>query len=245
MAGIAFGVYGYYRGALRLGLSLAPLLIAGALLWIFGAAVYRIDALRNAGLVWPGLILMLVGLAGGYAVWFIGRRKLPKEVHRNDRVCGSVLGVIISLVVVWLGCVYFVVLSASSGGGGNGGSTLWLARALTTVGAGSDTMMDMVEIASADENVRRQAVADLGLDSLVDLPEMQAVIDDGATQEDLQKAAQGSMTALWRLQKNPHILKLVETEEIIEVVDRHSLEGLAEVVRNAKQNDAGDGEHGG
>ena len=65
LVAVAFGGHGYWLGAKRFGLVLLPLLIASILLWLLGPWFYRIDALRNAGLVWPGLILSLTGLIGG------------------------------------------------------------------------------------------------------------------------------------------------------------------------------------
>lgn len=240
------GTYGYSRGALRLGLALAPLLFGSVLVWLLGPMFYRFDALRNLGLVWPGLILCLTGAGGGYIVQFSCRKKLPKKLRRADRVGGVVVGLFVCLIVVWLGCVYSVVLSASNQPGGNSGSAGRLADALNTAvvrwipgpGAGSDAMMNMMEIATADEHVRRKVIEDFRLNRLLDLPQMQAVLNDAKTQSDVQAAAKGSIMAVWRLQKDPHILELLASDEIAEALSARSLEDIAGALREAGQTSA-------
>ena len=58
----AMGAFGYYRGATRLCLTLFPMLFTSLLLWLLGPMCYRIDSLRNAGLFWPGMILIVIGV---------------------------------------------------------------------------------------------------------------------------------------------------------------------------------------
>ncbi len=242
------GAYGYWRGAARVGLALSPPLIASFLIWLLGPTFYRIDGLRNAGLVWPGLILLLTGVGSGYALQFYCRKKLPKKPCRADRIGGLAVGLFVSLIVVWLGCVYFVVWSASNRPHRTTGSAGWLAGALNTavvrwvpgLGSGSDAMMSMAEFATAEEPVRRQAIENLGLNHLADLPQLQAVFRDEETQADVQAAAKGSIASLWRLQKNPLILRLLEAEEITEVLTTHSLDDITKAVREARENLASD-----
>jgi len=238
------GAYGYYRGAARFGLALLPLLLAAALIWLLGPLIYGIDGLRNAGLIWPGLVLFVCGVSGGYTLQFYCRKRLPKKCHRYDRIGGVAVGLLVSMVLVWIGCVYYVVWSSSNRPDRSTGSAGWLANALNTgvvrwvpgVGSGSDAMMRMVEIATAEEAVRRQAIEDLGLSGLADLPEMQVVLNDEQTQADVQAAAKGNIAAIWRLQKNPHLLRLLETDEVRQVLTARSLKDIAAAVRKARKN---------
>ena len=238
---VGLGAYGWWRGGLRVGLGLAPLLFASILFWLFGPLFYRIDALRHAGLIWPALIVTLPGIVAGYGLRFLVRKKLPKKPVQSDRVAGAAVGVVLALAVVWLGCVGWVMLSVARGGGYPSGSAAWLARALNTaivqwipvVGTGSDAMMDMVEIASADEETRRHVLAQMELDDLRELPEMQTVLNDAATYEDVQQAGKGNLAALYRLQKNPLMQCLLETEEMARLLDRDTLAEIAEAVRAA------------
>ena len=235
------GVYGWWRGGRRIGLSLAPLVFASLLFWLFGPLFYRIDALRHAGLIWPMLIVTLPGFIGGYVLYFLTRKKLPKRPVRWDRNVGVAAGVLLALALVWLGCVGWVMLSVSRGQGYPSGSAAWLARALNTVvvqwipvvGAGSDAMMDMVEIAAADEETRRRVLAEMDLEDLRDLPEMQAVLNDTATYEDVQQAGKGNLAALYRMQRNPLMQQLLETEEMARLLDRDTLAEMAEAIRAA------------
>lgn len=243
-----FGLYGYWRGAARFGLALLPLLCASLLLWLLGPAFYRIDALRNAGLIWPGLLLAFVGVMGGYVVRALVRMKLPKKPRRADRVGGSVIGLVIAVIVVWLGCVYVTALSARDEDAPTDSSAAQLARTLNNaairwipgIGAGSDAMTNLMDIATAGEQARRRAVEQLGLDHLLELPEMQAVLDDAMTKAEIDKAAAGSVTALLRLQKDPRVLRLLETKDVTEVLNGQSLKEIAETVRRFKDQGVND-----
>ena len=244
IAAAALGVYGYFRGAVRLLLALLPLALASFLLWLLGPLFYRIDMLRSAGLIWPAFTLVFTGLAAGYVLQFGVRKKLPSKIHRADRIVGSVTDVLFALLVVWLGCVYVAVWSASRQGATSRGSAEKLARVLDAavlqwipaVGSGSTAMMELLEISTADEQVRRRALQELEFDRLLDLPQMRAVQHDAKTRKDIEAAAKGSILALWRLQKNPRILKLVENDEVRGALDSHSLDEIAEAVRELKQN---------
>jgi len=241
-----FGVYGYWRGASRFGLALVPLVLASLLLWLLGPSFYRIDALRNAGLIWPGFLLACAGVIGGYVLRAFLRTKLPKKPVRADRIGGSLIGVVIAVIVVWLGCVYVTALSAKDGIASADGSAAQLARTLNNtairwipgIGSGSDAMTNLMDIATAGEDARRHAVESLGLDRLAELPEMQAVLEDAMTKADVDKAAGGSITALLRLQKDPRVLRLIESKDVSAILNRQSLEEIAETVRRFKNEEA-------
>ncbi len=243
-----FGLYGYWRGASRFGLVLLPLLCASLLLWLLGPVFYRIDALRNAGLIWPGLLLAFVGASSGYVLRALLRMKLPKKPRRADRIGGSLIGIVIAVIVVWLGCVYVTALSARNEHGPTDSSAAQLARTLNNaairwipgIGAGSDAMTNLMDIATAGEQARRRAVKELGLDRLAELPEVQAVLEDAMTKAEIDKAAAGSVTAMLRLQKDPRVLRLLETKDVTEVLNRQSLKEIAETVRRFKDEGAGD-----
>jgi hypothetical protein len=238
-----FGLYGYWRGASRFGLALVPLLLASLLLWLLGPSVYRIDALRNAGLIWPGLLLTFVGIIGGYVLRAFLRMKLPKKPVRADRLGGSLIGIVIAVIVVWLGCVSVTALSAKDGDAQTDSSAAQLARTLNNtairwipgIGSGSEAMTNLMDIATASVDARRHAIESLGLDQLADLPEMQAVMENTVTKADVDEAAGGSVTALLRLQKDPRVLKLLESKDVSEILNRHSLEEIAETVRQFKK----------
>ena len=239
----ALGAYGCYRGALRFLLALLPLIVASVLLWLLGPLLYRIDMLRNAGLMWPPALLVILGVVGGYVLRFIGRKKLPKRLHLADRIGGCALGCLLSLIVVWLGCVYVTVWSSSQDSERDSGSTARLARALDSavlrwipvVGSGSRSMTGLMEISTADEEVRRRALKDLDFDRLLDDPQVRAVLDDPETMQDIEAAGKGSIPALWRLQKSPKILQLVESERAREAINNRSLEAIVEAVRRSRQ----------
>lgn len=238
----ALGTYGYFRGAIRFFLAVLPLILASLLLWLLGPLFYRFEALRNAGLAWPGLMLLVFGSVAGYAVRFVAKRKLPRKIHRADRIGGSIIGVLVSVVVVWLGCVYATMWSAARQDGGGGGSAARLAHTIDSValqwipvvGSGSTTMMGLLEISTADEEVRRQALHELGFDRLFDVAQIRSVMEDAETRKDVEAAARGNVAALWRLQRNPKVLQLVDSEEVREAVDKLSLDEIVEAVRRSK-----------
>ena len=109
----AVGTYGYYRGAIRFLLALLPLVLASLLLWLFGPLLYRIDVLRSVGLVWPAFTLIVIAAIAGYALQRVIRKKLASKIRRADRIGGAVTGVLLSLIIVWTGCVYVTALSAT------------------------------------------------------------------------------------------------------------------------------------
>jgi len=242
----ALGVYGYSRGALRLLLVLLPLILASFLLWLLGPLLYRIDVLRNVGLVWPAFTLVLFGVVGGYALRRVAAKKLPDSIHRTDRIGGVVIGVLLSLVVVWIGCVWVAAWSASRQSEKTDGSAVRLARVLDAtflgwipvVGSGSAAMMGLMEISVADEEVRQRALEELDFRRLFDVPVVRAVVEDPRIRKEIEAAARGSIPALWRLQKDPKILGLFESNEVLEALDGHSLDEIVGAVRKSKASSA-------
>ena len=238
---VGFAGLGFWRGGMRLGLALLPLLLASILFWLLGGLFYRLDFLVNLGLMWPGTILFTLGLLAGYTLRFYVDRKLPKERNTADRIVGSVVGVLIALVISWLGLVYFNVKAASDDRPVSA-TNVGMARALNGavvrwipgIGAGADSLTNAMDIAMADEEVRRRAVEDLDLANLRDVPEVTALLEDDATAADIDAAAQGSITALFRLQKNPLVIALFDSEQIQEVLKRLSLDDISEAVRKVE-----------
>lgn len=103
-------------------------------------------------------------------------------------------------------------------------------------------MMDMTELATTNKSVRRQAIKSLGLDKLVDIPQIRAVVEDKQTQADIQAASKGDIYAIWRLQQNPLVMELFETEEITDMISGISFDDISMAVREAKKIDAGNSE---
>ncbi len=231
---------GWWKGGARIGLALAPLMTCSIFLWLGGGIAYQIDFMRNHGLVWPALYLIIPGLIGGYALRFWLKKKLPDEPTRHDRIAGSVIGFFMGIVITWLGLVYYSVWTftpdtqVSSFNMGvarvlNNGVVRWIPG----VGAGADNMMGLVDIATAPEDVQRKVVDDLDLMGLADLPEMQAIVDDPELREQIESLQSGNILALWQLQKNQRILDLYESEAIREVLERVSLTDLSQAVQDA------------
>ncbi len=242
IAVVGLGAVGWWRGFLRVGTALLPLLCASLLLWLFGGLLYRVDALRGMGLLWPGTILLFLGLAAGYTARYFLKRRFETEIALWDRISGSVLGVLLGLMVTWLGLVYFNVRAASqhkpmsetSAGMAralNDGFVRWIPG----IGAGSMAMTSMMEIASADEEVRQRAVELLDIDDLADSPAIGRMMDDPATSADIEAASRGSVGALYRLQKNPLVLGLADDEEFMTAVRRLTLDEMVRAVRQAEE----------
>ncbi len=240
--GVACGAYGYFRGGMRLGVSLLPPIVVAAAFWLFGATCFGMASVRNYGLVWPALLILVPSLTAGLGIRYLIQRRLPKRVHMVDRAAGALAGLVGSLLLAWLGCVQFAILAAARDPGREDGPAILFARAVNgafiqripIVGSGGRTMMNLLEIATAEESVRRAAVVELGLDRLRELPEMQAILSDTATQADIEAAAKGNLSALWRLQRNAQILRLFDNEEMAAAVSRRTLDELADGVRRAK-----------
>jgi len=239
---------GWWKGGARIGLALAPLLICSIFLWIAGSIAYEIDMMRNLGLVWPAVFLIVPGLVGGYLLRFWLKKKLPDEPGGRDRIIGAATGFFMGIVITWLGLVYQVVWVTSHDGQASS-FNMGMARTLNDgvvrwipgIGAGSGAIMDLVDVATAAEDVQRQAVKDLGLGKLSDTPEMQAIVNDPAIREQIESIRRGNVAALWRLQKDERVLALFKSAEIREILDRVSLDDISRAVKKAAADDAGAG----
>lgn len=237
LAAGALGAYGYWRGGMRIGLSLAPLISMAVLFWLFGGIAFRMGLSSDAGIIWPPLVLLLIGLGIGYTAMFFGRRKLPKEKHKADRIAGTVVGVLLSFIIVWVGCLYVTLQGGPRGSSAAMADFLntWFVQWVPAVGSASDTLSDFSVFATASDPVRERAVENLELEHLQDIPEVQALVNDPETMEDFEAAAAGDWGALFRLQKNPLVLDLMEADEIREVLERISHDDLADAIRQAEE----------
>jgi hypothetical protein len=235
---------GWWRGGARLGLSLAPLLVCSVFLWLGGGIAYQVDMMRNLGLIWPALFLIIPGLIAGYALRYWLKKKLPVEPGQTDRIIGGAVGLLIGLVLTWLGLVYQTVWYAAheqQSSGFNQGVARVLnngvVRWIPGVGAGSNMVMDMMDIATAPREAQEKAVKELGLDKLRDVPELQAIADDPDLQAEIESIQRGNIAALWRLQKDERILALMEQKDFRDALERLSLDDIAEAVKRAEQED--------
>ncbi len=242
LAIVAMGALGWWRGGVRMGLGLLPLLLASLLVWLLGGVVYGWSVRSHAGLLWPGLILLAIGLVVGYTVQFAVRRALKdKPVPTWDHIAGSVVGAIMAVVLVWVGSVYFAIKAASEHRAA--GSSEDVARMLNAgvvqwipgLGAGSSALMSLKDIATASDAARERVAKDMGLDKLSETPAMQAVLRDEQTVGDVEALGGGDITALLRLQSNPLVIALFDSPDIKEILSRVSLTQIAEAVRHETQ----------
>lgn len=245
LALMCFGGIGWWRGGIRTGLGILPLLLASVLLWLLAGPVYGWTVRSHMQLLWPGLFIILLGLSLGYVVAMVVRRKLKdRPVSTGDRIAGATIGLFIGIVLTWVGSLYFAVKAAAehrqAGSSGEVANLLnaSVVRWIPGVGAGSDALMDLREIAAADEESRRVAVENLKLDKLPEVPAVRAVIEDEQTIADIQSLGEGELTAILRLQKNELIIELFDSPEVREVLDRVSLKALAAAVREAQEKGA-------
>ena len=236
------GTYGYWRGGARVGLALAPILLASILFWLLGGLVYRLDFLYSAGFVWPGLVLLMLGLGSGYFLQHFARKKLPKEPPMPDRIAGAAAGALLAVVAVWLGSFFVAVLSMQQHPGQHSDSAdaarllnKGVVRWIPGIGAASSDLTSVMDIAAANQEVRDRAAEKLQIDHLWDSPAMSALANDPATMEDMEAAARMNLGAIWRLQKNPLVIELVESPEMQDILDRVSLEDIAAAVREAER----------
>jgi len=236
------GAWGYWRGGLRIAFGLAPLIFASALMWVFGGLLYRSDFITSAGLAWPLILPLVIGIAGGYVLQFFVRKKLPREPHRADRVAGAAVCVLISIVMVWIGSLYLALRGASQDGtiaSSATGPARFLNKAVVrwipAVGSGSDSLMSVVEIASADEDVRQRAAESLKIDHLLNSETFLLMTNDAATLDDLTAASSGNLLALWRLQKNALVHEFYKSAEVQDAIKRLSLADIANAVREAQE----------
>ncbi len=235
------GAWGYWRGGLRVLVRMAPLLMASVLCWLFSGWLYRSEFITSSGLAWPFILPTVIGVAGGYVLQFFVRKKLPKNPHRVDRIAGATICTLMAVVMVWLGSLFFALRGSAAAGMLTADDTgparmlnSAIVRWIPAVGTGSDSLMSVVEIASADETVRQKAVDNLKIDHLLGSETFLKMKDDAATYDDLVAASNGSLLALWRLQKNPLVYDFYKSSEMQDVLARLTLADIAQAVRDAK-----------
>jgi len=237
-----FTALGWWQGGLRLLLWLTPLLLASFLIWVFAGILYRIDFLVGFGLVWPAAIPLVLGFAGGGFIRHYGKKKLPEKTHQYDRIGGAVFGVFVAVVVTWLGTVFFW-MNAISNQNQASQATMDLARSLNGgvvrwipgIGAGSQSMTEMIQIASASDEARQRAVEKLGIVDLMEHPDIRKVVDDPEIQATIESIGNLNIAALWRLQSDDRIIALFETPEIQDVVKRISLSDINDAIDESEK----------
>lgn len=238
------GAWGYWRGGSRVVFRLLPLLLASALVWAFTGLLFRIEFITSAGLAWPLVLPMVIGLAGGYVAQFFLRKQLPKEPKKYDRIAGATACVLMSVVMVWLLSLLIGLRHGSANGtltAADTGAARTLNNAIVRwipgVGHSSDSLMSVVDIASADADARHRAAEALNIDHLRGSETFIKMIDDAATHDDIEAASRGNLLALWRLQKNPLVYEFYASEEIQDALKRLTLEDIARAVQEAKNSE--------
>ncbi len=251
----AFGYLGYRLGGIRLALGLLPLVLAGFAVQWLGPLFFRLDLHRSLGLLGAIGAAIVIGLVLGEALRFLIKKKLlsrDKERHQADRIAGVVLGAVIALCTAWTGITLHRTLiarqqqttgsfAAERSGLDRLGSALGTGVAHLLPGAGTyarDVNL-LVELAGAPPAAREQAVRDLDLDKLRDLPELKAIQADARTIRDVEAAQQGNFVAVLRLQQNRLIIDLIETEEMQRALKHVTLQRLLERVRHHAQGHEG------
>lgn len=236
------GTYGWWRGGRRLGLALGPLLIASILLWLFSPVMLKIPFFRNMGLMWPFFWPLIIGLAIGYGLQLHLRKRLPDEPTQGDRVGGVALGGFVGVVATWLGTVLLTVMAAQNPGADPGiaadvarGLNSGVVRWVPGIGAGSQATMALIEVATANDDVRNEAIDILGIRGLVDNDTLQRLANDPDTHADLEAASQMNFAALYRLQKNPLVLALADDKEFTDAMDRINPKTLLAAIDEAQR----------
>lgn len=236
------GAYGWWRGGMRFGLALGPLLIASILLWLFSPVMLQIGFFRNMGLMWPFFWPLIFGLGIGYGLQFALKKKLPEEPSRNDRIGGVALGGFVGIIATWLGTVLLTVLAAQKPGTDPGvaadiarGLNSGVVRWVPGVGAGSQATMALIEVATADDEVREVAIDILGIRDLADNATLQTLANDPDTHADLEAASSMNFAALYRLQKNPLVLALADDKEFTDAMARINPKTLLSAIEEARQ----------
>lgn len=249
------GYLGYRLGGIRLALGLLPLVLAGFAVQWLGPVFFWLDLHRAIGLLGALAVAIVLGLVLGEVIRLVVKKKLlskEKERHRADRIAGVAVGALLAVCSVWAGVTLHRTIIArqqfTSGTvaaqpsgldrlGGLLGSGV--ARVLPGAGTYAHDVNLLVEIAGAPPAAREQAVRDLDLDKLRDLPEMQAIQNDERTVRDVQAAQRGNFAAVLRLQRNRLVIDLIETEEMQEALRQVTLERLIKRVRHHAETNEG------
>ena len=218
------GMLGYRWGAPR---ALRAVLIVFTA-WTAGGsiavAMFALGAFGPLGLVTPALVglfvLVVTGLVGR-RVWTTPERSRPLA----GAALGSVLGVFVA-ALVWMcaallqglaseprekadapeerGVFEEIVRTANRG----------FVRHLPVIGPLGDEVEATVAIMNASEEQRRRIAEKREWQELAELESYQALARDDELARDLNEFREGSLLALYRIQRNPRFLAFFEEERV-------------------------------
>ena len=104
-------------------------------------------------------------------------------------------------------------------------------RHLPVVGDASDEFAGLLYILNASPEQRRSWARDSRWRDLATLPSMVAVFEDPDLMADVDRVARGNLVALYRLQRHPRILDLIEDPRIADLAASLRPSRLADELR--------------
>ncbi|MEM8882878.1 MAG: hypothetical protein AAGD14_02270 [Planctomycetota bacterium] len=220
------GAYaGWRQGGRRMAISVASLMGAAS---IAGVGV-------SVGWSWPfGLLTPFVAAVLAIAaVAFALRRYRPPVPSRRERAFGAVVGTLAGTTLaasLWLAAAIGegVVAPApeTSAAPGQRGFAQELVRTanrgfvrhLPWVGELGDEVEATVAILNSSEDARRRLAEGRQWQQLAELPSYQALLEDEEVERDLESVRNGSVLALYRLQRNPHVVAFMREPTVQEMI---------------------------
>lgn len=220
---------GRYFGGRRLVRWLLLYAAAGTAAWATARAAL------DANWYWPlGLLTPVIASTVAATLALLIAHKLfaakppSKPLGTANRTFGALFGTIIGgslAIATWLLLPLCVASPMQAGKSTAGDVQAAIAdlcsiahrsflRHVPVVGNASNEVQALLEILQADTTDHQRIVHAFDLESIRDLPAMQTALNDSGVRRELRRLRDGSLVALFQLQRHPLILAVAECDDV-------------------------------
>ncbi len=216
----ACGYLGWRLGGRRLAASMCGFALASSV----GIAGTHFGWTTPFGLLTPAVATLLTAVA---TCW-LSLRWLPAGSGQRERSWGAALGALSGLAVagsLWIAAALGEGVAAAPHQDALTPTQSWthalvrtanrgFVRHLPVLGPLGDEVEATVAILNAPLEARRELAQGRQWKHLAKLPSYHALAHDAEVQRDLESMRDGSVLALYRLQRNPHIVAFMREPEV-------------------------------
>ncbi len=210
-----------------------------ALSWAVGVAAvclsFRVGLFVPFGLLTPVVAGILFATATAVILHRAARARSKREVPRTGRatrLAGALVGLVGGLAIASSSRLGLVAIDGVSyvdptrsrqvARGGAGASLHALVRTanqgflrhLPMVGSASDEIESLIFVLNADPAIQERLAEEKGWKQLTVLPSFRAIIEDSEVLDEIESVSEGSIAALYRLQRNPKVIAFLVDDRV-------------------------------